>query len=79
MAKKYLIPAQERLGLDREEAAEYIGVSATLFDTCVSDGRMPAAKMINSRKVWHRPSLDKAFVNLPDEEHDGESASPFAV
>ena len=40
------IPAHERFGLCREEAASYVGVSATLFDEIVKDGRMPKPKRV---------------------------------
>ena len=52
-------------GLSREQAAAYIGVSPSLFDILVKDGRMPAPKRINSRAVWDRLSLDAAFAALP--------------
>ena len=55
-------------GLSREEAAEYIGVSASLFDQLVQDGRMPKPKTINSRIVWDRQRLDMAFDVLPDRD-----------
>jgi predicted DNA-binding transcriptional regulator AlpA len=53
-------------GLDRCEAAAYIGVSPSLFDMMVKDSRMPPAKRINSRTVWDRRRLDLAFDALPD-------------
>lgn len=55
-------------GLNREEAAEYIGVGTTLFDEMVKDGRMPQPKEINSRRVWDRHKLDRFFEDLPDED-----------
>lgn len=55
-----------RRGLSRLEAAQYIGVGATLFDAMVADGRMPRAKRINDRVVWDRYALDMAFSDLPD-------------
>lgn len=55
-------------GLSRTEAATYIGVSPSLFDQMVKDGRMPAPKTINSRIVWDRYRLDEAFEALPDKE-----------
>ena len=58
-------------GLSRVEAAAYIGVSPSLFDTMVKDHRMPSAKRINARVVWDRLRLDAAFAALPDE--DGEA------
>lgn len=55
-------------GLSRGEAAAYIGVSASLFDIMVRDGRMPAPKQINARAVWDRMRLDEAFDALPDKQ-----------
>lgn len=60
------IPAAERLGLSRTEAAEYVGVSPYLFDLMVDDGRMPPPKCINARRVWSRPALEAAFADLPE-------------
>jgi predicted DNA-binding transcriptional regulator AlpA len=53
-------------GLSRTEAAAYVGVSPSLFDAMVKDGRMPEPKRINSRVVWDRRRLDDAFEALPD-------------
>ena len=55
-------------GLCREQAASYIGVSASLFDEMVRDGRMPPAKRINSRTVWDVRKLDLAFDAIPGDE-----------
>lgn len=55
-------------GLSRVEAATYVGVSPSLFDRLVADGRMPAAKRIGDRRIWDRARLDEAFGALPDEE-----------
>ncbi len=56
----------EPRGLSRVEAADYVGVSASLFDAMVKDGRMPQPKRINARTVWDRRRLDEAFEQLPD-------------
>lgn len=53
-------------GLSRAEAAAYVGVSPTLFDEAVRDGRMPPPKRINSRVIWDRLRLDQAVDALPD-------------
>ena len=53
-------------GLSREEAAAYVGISPSLFDTLVKDGRMPSPKRINARTVWDRIKLDAAFEALAD-------------
>ncbi|TCQ79570.1 hypothetical protein EDF68_104154 [Ochrobactrum sp. BH3] len=55
-------------GLSRTGAAYYIGVSVTLFDQMIADGRMPRPKMINSRTVWDRWEIDLAFDELPYRE-----------
>jgi hypothetical protein len=57
-------------GLSRLEAAAYVGVSPSLFDQVVVDGRMPHPKAVNSRVIWDRLKLDEAFTALPD--RDGE-------
>lgn len=56
----------ERRGLNRVEAAEYIGVGVTLFDRMVEDGRMPKPKAVERRLIWDRIQLDEAFEALPD-------------
>ncbi|ACK85533.1 conserved hypothetical protein [Methylorubrum extorquens CM4] len=56
------------IGLSRVESAAYIGVSTSLFDTMVKDGRMPLPKRINARTVWSRSALAAAFGELPDED-----------
>jgi predicted DNA-binding transcriptional regulator AlpA len=56
----------EPRGLSRANAAAYVGVSASLFDAMVRDGRMPQPKRINSRVVWDRWELDAAFDALSD-------------
>ncbi len=62
-----LFPASERLGLSRAESAEYVGFGVTLFDAMVADGRMPRPKRGNTRKVWSRLALEKAFAELPED------------
>jgi excisionase family DNA binding protein len=56
-----------RRGLSRDEAAMYLGVSASKFDELVRDGRMPAPRRIDSRKIWDVHQLDLAFNELPFE------------
>ena len=53
-------------GLSRLQAAAYIGISPTLFDELVRDGRMPHPVRINSRVLWDRLQLDAAFGALSD-------------
>lgn len=58
-------------GINRVEAAAYVGVSTTKFDEMVADGRMPIPKRIDGRVVWDRKKLDAAFDQLPDAEARG--------
>lgn len=53
-------------GLSRPQAAAYIGVSASLFDQLVKDGRMPRPKRINGRVIWDRRRLDESFEAIDD-------------
>jgi hypothetical protein len=57
-------------GLSRVEAAAYVGVSPSLFDEMVKDGRMPEAKKVNTRVIWDRLALDAAFSALPSSEEE---------
>ena len=64
-------------GLSRVQAAAYIGVSPSLFDEMVRDGRMPKPARINARTVWDRVKLDEAFAALPDDaDKDDEWSHP---
>jgi excisionase family DNA binding protein len=64
-----------RRGLSREEAAMYIGVSAGKFDELVADGRMPAPRRIDRRKIWDVRDLDVAFDALPSENPQLQGSS----
>ena len=59
-------------GLSRVQAAAYIGVSPSLFDEMVKDGRMPKPMRINARTVWDRIRLDEAFATLSDNGKGGD-------
>jgi hypothetical protein len=61
-------------GLSRVEAAAYVGISPSLFDILVKDGRMPIPKRINARAVWDRLQLDAAFAALPTND---SAANPW--
>ena len=68
--------SQPRRGLHREEAAVYIGVSATKFDEMVEAGTMPKPKEIGTRRVWDLRALDSAFDALPDVGGDDRQGGP---
>lgn len=73
-ARRALAP---RRGLNRVEAAIYVGVSASKFDQMVADRRMPKPKKIDCRKVWDMRALDLAFDELTegDAENEWDDAS----
>ena len=64
-----------RRGLSREEAAMYLGISASKFDELVRDGRMPSPKRIDGRKIWDVHQLDLAFDALPVEPNSWDDFS----
>ena len=66
-------------GLSRVQAAAYVGVSPTLFDAMVDDGRMPQPIRINSRVLWDRLQLDEAFAALSDGQDGDDPWSNVAV
>jgi predicted DNA-binding transcriptional regulator AlpA len=57
-----------RRGLSHDEAAMYVGVSSGKFDEMINDGRMPAPRRIDARKVWDVRELDLAFDALPRDD-----------
>jgi predicted DNA-binding transcriptional regulator AlpA len=64
-------------GLNREQAAIYVGVGVTKFDEMVADGRMPQPKEIDRRRVWDRNELDAHFDNLGHSGGQSPEANPF--
>jgi predicted DNA-binding transcriptional regulator AlpA len=59
-------------GLSRAQSAAYIGISPTLFDELVKDGRMPQPIRLNSRVLWDRLQLDEAFAALSDADRGND-------
>lgn len=62
--------AGPRRGLSRVEAAEYIGVSPTLFDTLVKAKQMPKPIRAMLRVIWDIRALDDAFTALSIEQNE---------
>lgn len=57
------------IGLSREEAAAFIGVSPNTFDKLVTARAMPAARCIGQRRVWHAGEIESAFLALHCLQH----------
>lgn len=70
---------QPRRGLRRDEAAAYIGISATKFDDWVARGVMPKPKRQDGVVLWDVVKLDEAFEALPDDggKNGGPSSSAW--
>lgn len=61
-------------GLNRVEAARYVGVSPGTFDKLVADGQMPNPKRVRSRLIFDKWEIDLAMSALGDE---GEYKNAF--
>ena len=61
VAPKPLVP---RRGYSRSEAAQYVGISETMFDSMVKSGDMPKPVRIGKRTIWDVQALDAAFNHL---------------
>lgn len=59
-----LAATQPRRGLDREEAAIYVGVTLETFDQMVNDSRLPKPSEFDGEIVWDLVQLDRAFDRL---------------
>jgi len=55
-------------GLNREQAAAYVGVGTTLFDAMVAEGKMPKPFCVRARRIWDRHRLDLAIDRLATED-----------
>lgn len=55
---------QPRRGLDRDEAAIFIGVTLATFDQMVSDGRLPKPSEFDGELVWDLVQVDRAMDRL---------------
>ena len=52
-------------GLNKKEAATYVGISKTKFDDLVSDKRMPPPRLADTKTIWDIRELDDFFERLP--------------
>ena len=57
-----------RRGLRRHEAANYLGVSPSLFDQLIIEKRMPRPIKMRSCSVWDVRQLDEAFDSMTGDD-----------
>lgn len=58
-------------GLGRLEAARYLGIGTTMFETMVAAGELPKPKTVGGRVIWDRFALDAAFAEFPEKGRTG--------
>jgi predicted DNA-binding transcriptional regulator AlpA len=66
--------------LRRADAAYYVGVGVTLFDTLVTSGLLPSPKAIGKKRVaWDMRELDRAIDELPEapSQADTQTTDPY--
>ena len=73
LIKRNLCCGISKFGLNRQEAAAYVGVSATKFDELVRTGTMPQPRLIGRRKVWIRTELEAALISLPVNDNERQN------
>lgn len=66
-------------GLNRVQAAAYVGVSATTFDRMILDKLMPRPTRIYGRTVWDIRKLDAAFTALDTDAAEDDPCSRLAL
>jgi len=69
-------PLPAVLGLNREQAAAFVGISPSLFDRAVVAGTMPQPRMIGARSIWDVDELAASFKAIP---HKMENPSDSLV
>ena len=74
MPLSYLPQGVLPLGLYREQAAEFIGVSVSTFNRMVEAGEMPRPRKVRGCVRWDVAELAEAFRKLP--RQGGEVQKP---
>lgn len=62
-------------GMERAEAARYLGIGTTKFDELVGRGVLPKPKRIDGAVRWDRIALDLAFGDLPEDRPNAIDAA----
>jgi len=64
-------------GLQKYEAAAYVGCRVSKFETMVKDGTMPKPRLIGNRRVWDTIELDEKFEELPRQMSDNDNSNDW--
>ncbi|WP_108259389.1 hypothetical protein [Mangrovicoccus ximenensis] len=65
---KRALPLPPARMLSRVEAAAYVGVSPSFFDSLIAEGTMPQSLQLRRRRLWDVRQLDAAIDHLRPEE-----------
>ena len=77
--RRLALATAPRRGLRMPDAAVYVGVSETLFQSWIEKGLMPKpTKRIDGVILWDIKALDEAWDALPDGEGRVASQSKWA-
>ena len=60
--------------LNREQAAEFVGLSPNTFDSLIASGSMPPPRHAGARRLWIIRELERALERIP--KAGGESQIP---
>lgn len=64
-ARKLIDCPRDPIGLSSEEAATFIGISESLFQSAVDAGSLPSPRQLGGRLIWDAEEVAVAFRRLP--------------
>lgn len=64
-------------GLSRLEAAAFVGIGTTTFDSMVRDGRLPQPRRFGRRAIWDRDTLAAALGGAAAPAANGVEPNPW--
>lgn len=67
----------ERFALSRGEAAFMAGVSVGTFDKMVEAGVMPPPRAYGARRLWLKPEVERALLELPATADEPSASNPW--
>jgi len=64
-------------GLQKFDAATYVGCGVSKFEEMVSKGTMPKPRLIGNRRVWDTIELGEKFEELPRHKADNDDTNDW--
>jgi excisionase family DNA binding protein len=78
-ARRQINCPRDPIGLSAEEAAAYLGVSATTFLAAVEKRLLPGPRELLGRVIWDADELRGAFRRLPQRGKSGQDGSDGGI